>query len=144
MDQPVTGLAAVLQELIRREQRLDHAELKQKVDAEQIETYRRLNLEAVEGVEQAISCLSATTMREAVVQVLLAAGHVNVLEEDALDAPEAHGRIKAAVRLLRSALPVLAASADVDLKDYGARRYGHFAQPWPFMPPALDDDPTGP
>lgn len=141
MHQPVMNLANVLQELFRREEQLDDLEVQGKLDQEQIEAYRRLNLEAIEAIEQAISCLAATELREAVVQVLIATGHLNSLNEgDGCESPPARPRLTLASRLLRSALPVLAAQAQIDLKDYGGKRYGLFSEPWPFLPETLDAD----
>ena len=43
-------------------------------------------------------------------------------------------RLETAVQLLRSALPVLAATTQVDLTHYRVERYGLAAAPSPFFP----------
>ena len=139
---PVTLLTHVLRDLLRREQAIDRMEVAQEIDKEQIEAYRRYNLQAIEGIERVMACLAAAGPQEAVVQVLVAAGQLNSIDVTSDETSSVPERLETAVQLLRSALPVLAATTQVDLTHYGVERYGLAASPSPFFPanPGVEQD----
>jgi hypothetical protein len=136
MEELVTPLAAVLQTLLQKEQRLDQLEVEPgAADRDQIELWRRTNLKAIEALEQAISCLPAGTLHEAAVQALIAEGTLNGLLDELPEAEDIGvigDRIEAAARLIKAALPVIASNAGLDLVAYGGRHYRHSVTPWPF------------
>ena len=131
---PVALLAQVLRDLIQRERQIDRMEVAQETDQDQIETYRRCNLQAIEGIERVMACLAAAGPQEAVVQVLVAAGQLNSIDATSDESSSVPERLETAVQLLRSALPVLAATTQVDLTHYRVERYGLAASPSPFFP----------
>jgi hypothetical protein len=138
MAELVKPLAAVLQTLLQKEQQLDALELTPAApDRDQLETWRQTNLRAIGALEQAIAYLPASTLDEAAVQALIAEGTLNGLADELPDADAIEDRIETAARLLRSALPVIALSAGINLDHYGSRRYGHSVEPWPFPPDRL-------
>jgi hypothetical protein len=96
---PVTLLAQVLRELIQREQEIDRMEVTQETDQDQIETYRRCNQQAIEGVERVMACLAAAHPKEAVVQVLVAAGQLNSIDTASDDVAWLPERLETAVQL---------------------------------------------
>jgi len=131
---PVALLAQVLRDLIQRERQIDRMEVAQETDQDQIETYRRCNLQAIEGIERVMACLAAAGPQEAVVQVLVAAGQLNSIDVTSDETSSVPERLETAVQLLRSALPVLAATTQVDLTHYRVERYGLAASLSPFFP----------
>ncbi len=140
MAELIKPLAAVLQALLEKERQLDALELTPAAaDREQVEQWRKDNLQAIGALEQAIAWLPASTLDEAAVQALIAAGTLNGLAEELPEADAIADRIETAARLIKSALPVIASRAGVDLDHYGARRYGHSAAPWPFPPDRLPE-----
>jgi hypothetical protein len=116
--QPVTELCRVLRELVRREAKIDRCELaigeQQNTNAE---LWRETNLQAIEGLELAIASLPATDLAEAAVQLLIAGGYADQVAEE-LDDPRLREPMTRLVRLLTSALPVVAEAAGVDLAAY--------------------------
>jgi hypothetical protein len=132
------GLHSVLQALPQKEQQLDALELTTETpDREQLDLWRRINLQAIKALEQAIACLPASTLDEAAVQALIAEGTLNSVADELHEAEAIGDRIETAARLIRAALPVIATSAGIDLDRYGGRRYGHSGGHWPFPPDRL-------
>lgn len=80
-------------------------------------------LEAIDHLERAIACVDASNGRNALAQVLIATCRTISLEQDACERSLA-GQLEVVSRLLRSALPVLAQKADVDLETFGGDHYG--------------------
>lgn len=136
---PVTELAHVLRELLRREAEVDRRELEgdDKQDT-RTELWRQTNLQAIDGVELAIASLAATELPEAAVQILIAGGYANEVVEE-LEDPGLRESVTRLARLLKSALPVVAKAAGVDLETYSAGRYAQGEQDWPFPPTEPDE-----
>lgn len=131
---PVTELGRVLRELLRREAEIDRRELEGGARADsQAELWRQTNLQAIDGIELAIASLAATELAEAAVQILIAAGYANQVADE-LQEPRLREPAVRLARLLRSALPVVASSAGVDLEACGAGRYAQGGRDWPFAP----------
>jgi hypothetical protein len=139
MAELVKPLAAVLQSRLQKEQQLDALELARDArDGDQLELWRRTNLQAIGALEQAIAWLPASSLEEAAIQSLIAEGILNGLADELPDAEAIADRVETAVRLIKSALPVIATSAGIDLEQYGARHYGHAGE-WPFPPDQLPE-----
>jgi hypothetical protein len=130
--QPVTELCRVLRELLRREAEIDRRELavgeQQNTNAE---LWRETNLQAIEGLELAIASLPATDLAEAAVQLLIAGGYADQVAEE-LDDARLREPMARLVRLLTSALRVVAEAAGVDLAAYAPGRYAQGEQNAPF------------
>ncbi len=140
MAELVKPLASVLQALLQKEQQLDALELAAEVpDRDQLDLWRRTNLQAIGALEQAIACLPASTLDEATVQVLIAEGTLSSLADELPETDAVGDRIETAARLIKAALPVIATSAGIDLDQYGGRRYGHSGGHWPFSPDRLPE-----
>ena len=141
---PVAELARVLRELLRREAEIDRREVEgdDKQDAK-AELWRQTNLEAIDGIELAIASLAATGLAEAAVQILIAAGYANQVADE-LAEPRLREPAVRLARLLRSALPVVARSAGLDLEAYRAGRYAQGARDWPFAPGEPGEEPGEP
>ena len=93
---------------------------------------RVTNLQAIDHLEQAIAVLPAAGAQEATLQVLIAAGRLQDLAEQSCDAALV-GQLETIHRLLRAALPALAAKAELDLEVAG----GHYGErPTRAHPPA--------
>lgn len=124
----------MLRELLRREAEIDRRELEdsERQDRRE-ELWRRTNLQAIDGVELAIASIAARELSEAAVQILVAGGYANQVADE-LDDPRLRELMIRLGRLLRSALPVVAHSAGVDLRTYAAGRYAQGAHDWPFPP----------
>jgi hypothetical protein len=122
----------VLRELLRREAEVDRRELargeQQNTNAE---LWRETNLQAIEGLELAIASLPATDLAEAAVQLLIAGGYADQVAEE-LDDPGLREPMTRLVRLLTSALPVVAEAAGVDLAAYAPGRYAQPERDGPF------------
>ncbi len=139
MAELVKPLTAVLQALLQKEQQLDALELAPETPArDQLDRWRRTNLQAIGALEQAIAWLPARTLDEAAVQTLIAEGTLNSLAEELPDAEAVAERIETAARLIRSALPVIATIAGIDIDHYGGRHYGHSGE-GPFPPDHLPE-----
>lgn len=139
---PVTELAHVLMELLRREAEVDRRELEDGEEQDtRAELWRQTNLQAIDGIEQAIASLAATELSEAAVQILIAGGYANEVAEE-LEDPRLREPVTRLARLLRSALPVIVKAAGVDLEAYAVRRYAQSGQDWPF-PPTEPDETSG-
>jgi hypothetical protein len=140
MAELVKPLASVLQALLQKEQQLDALELAPETPArDQLDLWRRTNLQAIGALEQAMACLPASTLDEAAIQVLIAEGTLNSLTDDLPEAEAIEERIGIAARLIKAALPAIATSAGIDLDQYGGRRYGHSGAYWPFPPDRLPE-----
>ena len=140
MTELVKPLAAVLRALLQQEQQLDALELTPEApERNQLDLWRRTNLQAIGALEQAIACLPASTLDEAAVQALIAEGTLNSLADELPEAEAIGERIETAARLIKSALPVIALSAGLDLDQYGGRHYGHSGDSWPFPPDRLPE-----
>ena len=136
---PVTELGRVLRELLRREAEIDRREL---ADGGQqnTELWRQTNLQAIDGIELAIASLPATGLAEAVVQLLIAGGYADQVAEE-LDDPRLREPVTRLLRLLRSALPVVAEAAGVELADYAPARYAQGEQDRPLHPADAGETP---
>jgi hypothetical protein len=78
MAELVQPLAAVLQSRLQKEQQLDALELARDArDGDQLELWRRTNLQAIGALEQAIAWLPASCLEEAAIQSLIAEGILN-------------------------------------------------------------------
>jgi hypothetical protein len=134
---PVTELGRVLRELLRREADIDRRELaagdQQNTNAE---LWRQTNLQAIDGIELAIASIPATELAEAAVQLLIAGGYADQVAEE-IDDARLRDPMTRLVRLLTSALPVVAEAAGVDLAAYAPGRYAHGERD---MPCATDAD----
>jgi hypothetical protein len=140
MAELVKPLASVLQALLQKEQQLDALELAPETPArDQLDLWRRTNLQAIGALEQAMACLPASTLDEAAIQMLIAEGTLNSLTDDLPEAEAIEERIGIAARLIKAALPAIATSAGIDLDQYGGRRYGHSGAYWPFPPDRLPE-----
>jgi hypothetical protein len=138
MDDPLPHLTAGLQALLRRQAELDRMEIERRGGAADatpaIAQWRETNLGAIDHLERAIAAVSASGARDAVVQVLIAAGRVQGLGAQTCE--RALAEELAVVRLLlRSALPALARGAGVDLAACGADHYGQSGAGAPFSAP---------
>jgi hypothetical protein len=136
---PLTELGRVLKDLLRREAAIDRREIEggDRQDSG-TELWRQTNLEAIDGIELAIASIAATELAEAAVQILIAAGYANHVADE-LEEPRLREPAVRLARLLRSALPVIASSAGIDLEAYGAGRYAQGARDWPFSPGDSDE-----
>lgn len=131
---PIMEMARVLGQLLRNEARIDQLEVETGGQQRQrVDLWRRTNLQAIEGAEQVIAAVPATELDEATVQILIAAGYANNLADEAWDVGVKDAAARLAL-LLRSALPVVARKAGVDLEAFGAEHYGQSARDWPFHP----------
>lgn len=121
--QPLSPMTAALQALLEQQRALDRRELQEPGATFRTPGAREMNLQAIEHLERAMACVAADEPRDAVVQLLVAAGRAQALEQDMCDLPLAD-EIALLSRLLRSALPVLAKTVDFDLDAFGAPHYG--------------------
>ena len=112
-----------LQALIEQQRALDQRELEWEEEASAALERRETNFEAIDHLEQAIAHVRASNTRDAMVQVLIATGRTLSLEQDSCPRPVAK-QLDLVSRLLRSALPILAQQADVDLETFGGSHYG--------------------
>jgi hypothetical protein len=131
---PIMDMARVLTQLLRDEARIDQLEVQSGGQQGQpVDLWRRTNLQAIDGAEQVIAAVPATELDEATVQILIAAGYANNLADEAWDVDLKDTAARLAL-LLRSALPVVARSAGVDLEEFRAEHYGQSTRDWPFHP----------
>jgi hypothetical protein len=97
------GLHSVLQALPQKEQQLDALELTTETpDREQLDLWRRSNLQAIKALEQAIACLPASTLDEAALQALIAEGTLNSVVDELCEAEAIGDRIETPARLIRA------------------------------------------
>ena len=131
-----------LQALIEQQRTLDQRELEGEEEASAALDRRETNFQAIDHLEQAIAHVRASNTRDAVVQVLIATGRTLSLEQDSCPRPLAR-QLDLVSRLLRSALPILAQQADVDLEACGGSHYGLWDTPARTMPRQgmTDDEP---
>ena len=121
--QPLTPMVDALQALIEQQRALDRRELEDPDEDPSALERRETNIEAIDHLERAIACLDASHARDALAQVLIAPGRTISLEQDTCERSIA-GELEVVSRLLRSALPVLAQQAEVDLETFGGDHYG--------------------
>ena len=131
---PIMDMARVLTRLLRNEARIDQLEVQPgDQQGQPVDLWRRTNLQAIDGAERVIAAVPATELDEATVQILIAAGYANNLADEAWDEDLKDTAARLAL-LLRSALPVVARAAGVDLEEFRAEHYGQSARDWPFHP----------
>lgn len=121
MSQPLAAIVEALQGLHRRRQELDSTELgSESPEArDHVAALRQEQLEAIDHLQQAMAYVDPSHLREATVQVLIAANRVEGLQEDAEEVALAR-ELEIVRRLLRRAAPVLAQASDLDLKSFDA------------------------
>ena len=121
MSQPLASIVEALEGLHRRREELDASELSSESPdgRDQAMALRQEQLEAIDHLEQAMAYVDPSHLREATVQVLIAANRIEGLQEDAEDVALTR-ELEIVRRLLRRAAPVLAHAADLDLKRFDA------------------------
>lgn len=121
--QPLSAMTAALQALLEQQRALDQREVQEEGERFGSPSERDMNLQAINHLERAMACVAAQEPRDAVIQVLIAAGHTQVLEQESCEQPLAE-ELGIVLKLLRSALPVLARHTEVDIEGFGASHYG--------------------
>ena len=101
---------------------------------DRVARWRDANLRALESVRAAIASIAASNLREATIQVMIAAGEAKRLEQGGQQDGGAGEAVTHLNRLLRSALAVLARAEGLDLAQYGAAQLGPDQPDWPFPP----------
>ena len=135
MPSPLLSLVQAFQSLMARQQQLDRMELEAPPDERpRIEGWGEMNLEALDHLQRTIAAVPADDHQGAVIQVLIALERVAAIR-DQTDKRDLDDQLAVLQQLLRSALPVLASAADVDLGTYGAKRYTSDSSDWPFFMP---------
>lgn len=122
MSQPLASIVDALRGLHRRRQELDTSELSGDglEERDQIAAQREEQLEAIDHLEQAMAYVEPDHLREATVQVLIAANRIDNLQEQAEEVALSR-ELETVRRLLRRAAPVLAQAAEIDLKSFDTR-----------------------
>jgi uncharacterized membrane protein YccC len=139
---PIEDLGRVLSLLTQNQSHFDEPEAKEGGKPEdRVARWRDTNLRALESVREAIASIAATNLREATIQVMIAAGEARRLEQGQQDG-SASATVTHLNRLLRSALAVLARADGLDLAQYGAAQLGPDAPDWPFPPARPSGDPS--
>lgn len=117
---PIMHLAEVLAHLVEREKIIDEVE---KGAPQRALRQRRENLQALEGIEQALAVLEAEDLQGAAIQVLVAIGVIKMLTDDHEDRhlKDVLCRVEG---LLQSAVAALGRAAEIDLARYRPPRYG--------------------
>lgn len=128
-DSPLTPMVSALQALLSEQQAVDQREVDGSGEHFRTPGQRAIRVEAIDHLEQAMSCVPANTAADAVVQVLIATGRTQSLQQETCERPLSD-ELEVVHRLLRSALPVLAHHAGFDLTAFGAAYYG-LAEPRP-------------
>lgn len=131
MNQPLTHMVAALQALIAQQAAIDRQEADEQ-ERFRVPVWREANLLALDHLEQAMAAVAASEARDAVVQVLVAAGRLDGLREQACER-QMQEQLEVVRRLLHGALPALAAGAGVDLAAFGAEHYGLSRRAAPFL-----------
>jgi len=140
MADALAHLTAGLKELLHKQTRLDQLELEaaEGQERERIATWRETNIQAIDHLEQAIAAVPAAGAKEALIQVLVAAGRIQNLSAETEDAKLVED-LAVAKLLLRSGLPVLAQAVGIDLAASGAAHYAQTDANSPFYrEPASD------
>lgn len=135
MDDPLTHLTAALRGLIARQREIDRLELagQEEEATPELERWRETNTQAIEHLERTIAAVPAAEAGDAVVQVLIALGRIQALQ-DRTDDAELIQEFGVLRMLLRSAVPVLADKAGIEIEAYGADHYGVSEATSPFLP----------
>ena len=139
---PIEDLGRVLSLLTQTQTQFDELQTKgADKPQDQVAHWRETNVRALESVREAIASIAASNVREATIQVMIAAGEARRLEpmgdQQNLGAGDALTKLN---RLLRSALAVLARADGLDLAQYGAAQLGPDGPDWPFPPPRSASD----
>lgn len=138
---PIEDLGRVLSLLTQNQTHFDELQSKQGESAEdQVARWRDTNLRALESVREAIASIAASNVREATIQVMIAAGEARRLEERSKHDVGASEALTKLNRLLRSALAVLAQADGLDLAQYGRADLGPAGADWPFPPARSTSD----
>lgn len=133
-DDPLAHLTAALRGLIARQGEIDRLEFDRQAETTgDVERWRETNAQAIDHLERTIASVPAAGSHGAIIQALIALGRLQALQDRADDA-ELTDDLAVVRLLLRSALPVLAESAGVDLEEHGAEHYGVSEKTAPFMP----------
>ena len=132
---PIEDLGRVLSLLTQNQAHFEEPGAPQEGTAEErVARWRDTNLSALESVKAAIASIAATNLREATIQVMIAAGEAKRLAQSGQQEGVAGDAVTHLTRLLRSALAVLARAEGLDLAQYGAARLGPDEPDWPFPP----------
>jgi hypothetical protein len=136
---PIEDLGRVLSLLTQNQTQFDEVQSKgAEKPQEQVGHWRETNVRALESVREAIASIAASNVREATIQVMIAADEARRLEHAGTqDVGDALTKL---TRLLRSALAVLARADGLDLAQYGATQLGPEGSDWPFPPPRSSSD----
>lgn len=138
---PIEDLGRVLSLLTQNQTHFDELQSKEEHQPEdQVARWRETNLRALESVRAAIASIAASTVREATIQVVIAAGEARRLEQSSQQDGGASDALTQLNRLLRSALAVLARADGLDLAQYGAAQLGPDGADWPFPPARSSSD----
>jgi hypothetical protein len=130
MTQPLTHMVAALQALIEQQAAIDRREASEE-DRFRVPLWRDANLLALDHLEQAMAAVAASEARDAVVQVLIAAGRLDGLRDQVCER-QMQEQLEVVRRLLQAALPALAQGVGVDLDSCGAEHYGLSRRAAPF------------
>jgi hypothetical protein len=137
---PIEDLGRVLSLLTQNQSQFDELQSGEGgKPQDQVAHWRETNVRALESVREAIASIAASNVREATIQVMIAAGEARRLEQNDQDGGASAALMKLN-RLLRSALAVLARADGLDLAQYGAAQLGPEGADWPFPPPRSTSD----
>ena len=137
---PIEDLGRVLTLLTQNQSQFDELQSEEGgKPQDQVAHWRDTNVRALESVREAIASIAASNVREATIQVMIAAGEARRLEQNDQDGGASAALMKLN-RLLRSALAVLARADGLDLAQYGAAQLGPDGADWPFPPPRSTSD----
>jgi hypothetical protein len=140
MTQPLTHMIAALQALIAQQAAIDRHEANEQ-ERFRVPVWREANLLALDHLEQAMAAVAASEARDAVIQVLVAAGRLDGLREQDCER-QLQDQLEVVRRLLHGALPALAAGTGVDLDAFGAEHYGLSRRTTPFLDERSGPPPT--
>jgi len=132
---PIEDLGRVLSLLTQNQSHFEEPGAEgAELSGDRVARWRETNSSALESVKSAIASIAATNLREATIQVMIAAGEARRLEQSGREDDRAGDAVTHLNRLLRSALAVLARAEGLDLAQYGAARLGPGEPDWPFPP----------
>lgn len=132
---PIEDLGRVLSLLTQNQTQFDELRSREEQKPEeQVPRWRDTNARALESVREAIASIAASSVREATIQVMIAASEARRLAQTSQQDADAKDAVTKLNRLLRSALAVLARADGIDLAQYGAAQLGPDAADWPFPP----------
>jgi hypothetical protein len=139
---PIEDLGRVLSLLTQNQTQFDELQAKgAEKPQDQVAHWRETNVRALESVREAIASIAASNVREATIQVMIAADEARRLEQAGTQRNDGVGdALTKLTRLLRSALAVLARADGLDLAQYGATQLGPDGPDWPFPPPRSSSD----